>query len=133
MITWPKSVLPVVGIVHCSCSWCLGCNAFMRWVLHAIEVLVLVVKAIVLGLWMIVLILWALSCCVGRVVVSFFDLCLLHPVAHWASALSRCYLLHDLCACVFIVRLCGSTVVVVAFLPKNIKKKFLHFSLRLES
>jgi hypothetical protein len=26
--------------VHCSCCWCLGCNAFMCLVLRAIEVLV---------------------------------------------------------------------------------------------
>jgi hypothetical protein len=33
MITWPESVLPIVGVVRCSCCWCLGCNAFMRLVL----------------------------------------------------------------------------------------------------
>jgi hypothetical protein len=41
MITWSESMLPIVGVVdRCSCCWCLGCNAFMHLVLHAIEVLV---------------------------------------------------------------------------------------------
>jgi hypothetical protein len=42
MITWPKSVLPIVSVLFIvSCCWCLGCNTFMCWVLHAIEVLVI--------------------------------------------------------------------------------------------
>jgi hypothetical protein len=25
-----ESVLPIVGVVRCSCYWCLGCNTFMH-------------------------------------------------------------------------------------------------------
>jgi hypothetical protein len=50
-----------------------------------------------------------------------------HPVDRCASALSRCCLLPDLHVHVFVIRLCGSTVVVVSFLPKNKKKNCTFF------
>jgi hypothetical protein len=52
MITWTESVLPVVGVVHCSYCWCLGCNTFMRLVLRTIEVLVTGHGGFCVGLWM---------------------------------------------------------------------------------
>jgi hypothetical protein len=64
--------------------------------------------------------------CVGWVVISIFDLRMFHPVALVLvrGVIVVCCLN---CVLVFIVRWCGSTVVIIAFLPKK-KKKKLHFS-----
>lgn len=57
-----------------------------------------------------------------------FDLRMFLPVSRCASALIFFCLLPGLCAW-FVIRLCGSTVDVVPFLPKNKKKIALLSSL----
>jgi hypothetical protein len=73
MITWPESVLPVVGVVD-HCKFSVGAWAVMPscvW-LHAIEVLVTGRQGHCVGIVMSSLACRRCHVCVGRVVVSIF-------------------------------------------------------------